>query len=277
MKKFGKNIKIFLIDGDIDGRWTCELSNWTGKAYKIPRNLVKECAQREDLQKPGVYFLFGMQEDGKPLVYIGESEVIYKRLVEHLNTKDYWNECIVFISKDEYLNKAHIKYLEHRFYSLAKEAKRYVIKNDTIPTKSNVSEAEEAELEEFIYNAKILIGTLGHKAFEPIKKTAGHEGQTLFYFQRKGGERGKGVGLPTSEGFVVLKGAYVAPELLESANQWVKDLRNKHKDKIKDNYTTEDILFSSPSAASAFLCGGTSNGLVEWKTKEGITLKEMQG
>lgn len=156
-------------------------------------------------KKPGVYFLFGIQEDGKPLVYVGESEVIYKRLVEHLNTKDYWNECVVFISKDEYLNKAHIKYLEHRFYSLAKEANRYVIKNDTIPTKSNLSEAEEAELEEFIYNAKILIGTLGHKTFEPIKKTIDQEQDTLFYFERRGGKRGKGKGIPTSEGFIVSK------------------------------------------------------------------------
>lgn len=276
MKKFGKNIKLFLIDGDVNGRWICELSNWTGKAYKIPRNLVKECADREELQKSGVYFLFGMQEDGKPLIYIGESEVIYTRLLQHLTTKDYWNECIVFISKDEYLNKAHIKYLEHRFYSSAKEANRYVIKNDTVPTKSNVSEGEEAELEEFIYNAKILIGTLGHKAFEPVARTIDTK-ETLFYFERKKGERGKGVGIPTSEGFVLFKGAFVAPDSLGSANQWVEDLRNKHKDKIKNNITTEDILFSSPSAASAFLCGGSSNGLVEWKTADGIELKQMQG
>jgi hypothetical protein len=276
MKKFGKNIKLFLIDGDVNGRWICELSNWTGKAYKIPRNLIKECADREELQKSGVYFLFGMQEDGKPLIYIGESEVIYTRLLQHLTTKDYWNECIVFISKDEYLNKAHIKYLEHRFYSSAKEANRYVIKNDTVPTKSNVSEGEEAELEEFVYNAKILIGTLGHKAFEPVARTIDTK-ETLFYFERKKGERGKGVGIPTSEGFVLFKGAFVAPDLLGSANQWIEDLRNKHKDKIKNNITTEDILFSSPSAASAFLCGGSSNGLVEWKTTDGIELKQMQG
>jgi hypothetical protein len=42
MKKFGKTIKLFLIDGEPNGRMTCELSNWTGKAYRIPRILVKE-------------------------------------------------------------------------------------------------------------------------------------------------------------------------------------------------------------------------------------------
>lgn len=39
--KFGKTIKIFLIDGDPNCRMSCELSNWTGKAYKIPRVKIK--------------------------------------------------------------------------------------------------------------------------------------------------------------------------------------------------------------------------------------------
>ena len=27
----GKSLKIFLMDGIVNGRWMCELSNWTGK------------------------------------------------------------------------------------------------------------------------------------------------------------------------------------------------------------------------------------------------------
>jgi len=274
MLKFGKNIKLFLLDGEVNGRWICELSNWTGKAYKIPRNLLKECAQRSELQGPGIYFLFGLQEDGDPIIYIGESENLYERLIYHLKLKDYWNECIALFSKDDYLNKAHIKYLEHSFYTLAKEAKRYLVKNENVPTKSAISEAEEAELQEFIHNARIIIGTLGHKSFEPI--TICNDNSEKYYFERSKGQGGKGVGMVTSEGFVVFKGAYVKPEMLPSANKWVNDLRKKNSDKIIDSYTTEDILFSSPSAASAFLCGGTSNGLIEWKNIEGIELKKAQ-
>jgi hypothetical protein len=47
--KFGKTIKIFLIDGDPNGRMSCELSNWSGKAYKIPRIKIKDCTDRGDL------------------------------------------------------------------------------------------------------------------------------------------------------------------------------------------------------------------------------------
>ena len=77
--KFGKVIKLFLMDGTPNGRWMCELSNWTGIAYKIPRNMVKESENREELSAPGVYFLFGRDDEkDKPLVYIGEAENIIK-------------------------------------------------------------------------------------------------------------------------------------------------------------------------------------------------------
>jgi len=69
----GKSISLFLIDGTPDGVIACELSNWTGKGYKIPRNNLKDVSNRSDLKKPGVYFLIGLNEDDKETVYIGES------------------------------------------------------------------------------------------------------------------------------------------------------------------------------------------------------------
>lgn len=62
--KFGKTIKIFLIDGESNGRMSCELSNWSGKAYKIPRIKIKDCSDRNDLNNTGVYLLFGKDEIG---------------------------------------------------------------------------------------------------------------------------------------------------------------------------------------------------------------------
>ena len=37
----------------------------------------------------------------------------------------------------------------------------------------------------------------------------------------------------------------------------------------------ENILFKSPSYAAAFVIGGNANGLMEWKTKDGIPLKNI--
>ena len=155
MKKFGKTIKLFLIDGEPNGRMTCELSNWTGKAYKIPRIMIKESYSREDLQSPGIYLLFGENEDGKGLVYIGEAETIIDRLKQHVAQKEFWSEVILFISKDENLNKAHIKYLESRLYEITKKVNHYELENNTVPAKSSISESEIAEMGGEVKNIKI--------------------------------------------------------------------------------------------------------------------------
>jgi hypothetical protein len=38
----------------------------------------------------------------------------------------------------------------------------------------------------------------------------------------------------------------------------------------------ENILFRSPSYAAAFVIGGHVNGLIEWKTIDGVSLKEIE-
>jgi len=38
---------------------------------------------------------------------------------------------------------------------------------------------------------------------------------------------------------------------------------------------TRDVEFSSPSAAASVIEGGSANGLIEWRTKDGRVLKEL--
>ena len=37
----GKNINMFLMEGDVTSSIKCTLSNWTGVIYKIPRTKLK--------------------------------------------------------------------------------------------------------------------------------------------------------------------------------------------------------------------------------------------
>ena len=99
--RYGKTIKLFLMDSDPDGRIICELSNWTGKAYRIPRGKVKDCSDREDLKSTAVYLLFGKAETStdKANVYIGEAENVYTRLVSHISEKEFWNEAVSTYAK----------------------------------------------------------------------------------------------------------------------------------------------------------------------------------
>ena len=105
-------VKIFLVQGDPDSLRTAEISNWTGKAVAGPRSQLDAVLQREEAGKPGVYFLTGINPDtGKERVYIGEAEVVRSRIRGHLD-RDFWKAISFFVSKDENLTKAHIKYLE---------------------------------------------------------------------------------------------------------------------------------------------------------------------
>lgn len=277
---FGKTIKIFLIDGDPNGRMSCELSNWSGKAYKIPRIKIKDCTDREDLTSTGVYLLFGKDDEGKDQVYIGEAESILKRLNQQLTSKDFWNEAIIFISKDENLNKAHIKYLENRLHDIAKSANRYKIDNSIIPTQSSISESDRAEMEEFIEYIKMLVNTLGHKVFDEKREFKPKQKQETFFIQAARGADGQGE--PTSDGFVVFKNSKAAGSTVTSMTQHFINFRQKLIDEgvlIKKGEFLEfpeDYIFSSPSTAACIVLGRNANGLTEWKQKDGRTLKEFE-
>ena len=278
--KFGKTIKIFLIDGDPNGRMSCEISNWSGKAYKIPRIKIKDCADRNDLASTGVYLLFGKRDDGKDLVYIGEAESILKRLNQQLTQKEFWNEAIIFISKDENLNKAHIKYLENRLHLIAGSANRYIIDNSVTPTQSQISESDRAEMEEFIENIKMLVNTLGHKVFDEKREFIRKQKQAVFLIRAARGADGNGE--PTSEGFVVFKGSKAAATIVNSMNPNFVNLRQRliTEGILVDRGTffefSDDYIFSSPSTAAVMVMGRNANGLTEWKSNEGKTLKEYE-
>ncbi|MBF0241840.1 MAG: GIY-YIG nuclease family protein [Desulfamplus sp.] len=283
---FGKTIKLFLIDGTANARISCELSNWTGKAYKIPRNNLKQCFDRPELETTGVYMLFGKSSNtvSKNIIYIGEAENIYKRLQQHLKEKDFWNETVVFISKDENLNKAHIKYLENRLHQIASEANRFEILNNQIPTQSSVSESDKAEMEEFLSNIIMLVNILGYNAFEKIGETGNvrsvHVAENVFFIRATRGANGKGK--PSREGFAVFKDSIIADPITNSYPKNMKILRNKLLDEGKieringELVLVEDYVFSSSSTAAMIVMGRSANGLTEWKTANGLTLQEYE-
>ena len=275
---FGKVIKLFLVDGTPNKRWICELSNWTGLAYKLPRNMVKDSETRAELSSPGVYFLFGYDDiRDRPLIYIGEAENIIKRLKQHLEKKDNWNEAITFISKDTNLNKAHIKYLENQFYNIAKNCDRYTVDNNNIPTKSTVSEAEQAELEEFIHNSKILVNALGHKVFENLSENQSEKQDKSPIFSISAGY-GKAYATQTSDGFVLLKGSSIHEIAAESLNNGIRKQveQSRASGEIDDGKLLNDKLFTSSSAAAAFAAGYSISGPQQWKTDKGETLKVFE-
>ena len=275
-----KTIKLFLMDGEPSGRMKCSLANWTGIAYKIPRTALDKCKDLDILKQSGVYFLFGTDKSDNAVVYIGQAGArkngkgLLLRIQEPHASIDYWTEAVMFTTTNNSFGPTEISYLENRFCNMAVQSGRYVVKNGNDPNPGNITEETESELEEFIDYAKIVMGTLGHKVFEPFAPSSEVEDEELVLYL----EYGKGIasGKRTSDGFVIFKGSAVNPSLTKSCpERTIKD-RKKYASKInKNGVLISDILLSSPSSAAGFVGGASLSGNALWKDSNGKTLKEL--
>lgn len=276
---FNKTIQMCIFDGNPNGRIMCELSNWNGRVYKISRKDLNDYAERQDSTFTGVYFLFGKDEENNDTVYIGEAERMIVRLKQHLKDQNYWNDCVVVISKDNVLNKAHVKYLENKFYNLANDSKRASIINNTVPTCSSISEFDEAMLEEFIENAKLLVNTLGYKVFDKIDISAieNKKENHIFYIKAARGADAKGI--LVSEGFLVVKNSKIAIDTTPSMPDSLIKMRMRliNKGIISSDFIfLTDYIFTSPSVAASIVMGRSANGRTEWKTADNRNIKDIE-
>lgn len=279
---YGKSIELFLVNGTADSLITAELSNWNGKAIKIPRIEVTSC-KREDITQAGVYFLFCKEDDGSDSVYIGEAENVKDRLIQHLRDyqaekeKYYWSTAVIFVGRD--LNKALIRYLENRFVEIARNSKRYIVLTKNTYRNTVMKESQIAVMEEFIDNVKILINALGYKLLEPFSQveSPASEADDEMLFLTSGSA--KATGKVTTEGFVVFEDAIINEKTsTKSLSAGMQKLRQTliDSDKVQNWKTTEVILFSSSSAAADFILGYSVSGPQMWKTKDGRTLKDIE-
>jgi len=275
-------IKLFLPLGDPKRLRTAELSNWSGKAIAAPRTDLDLLLQREELSKPGVYFLLGADpETGKSMAYIGEAEAVADRLKQH-KVKEFWSSAIAFVSKDENLTKSHIRYLEGRLIETAKEVARYKLQNSQ-GSGAKLPESDLNDMEVFLERVSQLLPVLGSELLSPVtvKKESGPV-EPRYTCSMKGalarGER-------TPNGFAVFKGSTAATQLRASVQKngpWIVSLREQLLNEgalIEENgflVFTKDVEFSSPSAAAAVVHGGNAAGPIAWKTEDGRTLKEIE-
>ena len=216
---------------------------------------------------------------GRDMAYVevGEGDPIKPRLEQHASKKDFWTSCIAFTSKDENLNKAHVQYIESRLITFAAQAKRCVLDNGNAPALPSLSEADAADAEGFLSEMMLCFPVLGLSVFTaaaPIQKSA-----NLLFINAKGI---KAEGMETHDGFVVRTGSGAVKGEVPSCHAYLKELRaalisNGVLKPAGDGYVfAQDYIFPSPSTAAGVVQGRAANGRVDWKTKDGKTLKDLQ-
>jgi hypothetical protein len=274
-------VKIFLAEGDPASVRTAEISNWTGKAVAGPRSQLELVLQRDEARKPGIYFLTGINsETGKPRVYVGEAEVIRSRLRGHLD-RDFWKTVIFFVSKDENLTKAHIKYLEGKLIEMTKAADRFELEN-TNASGSHLPESDSADMDVFLAKVEQLLPVLGQDFLKPVvKASASVKPSELLTCTIK---KVKATGRPSESGFLVVKGSEAVLQERPSVKKY------PYPSTVRSQLLSEGVLteqgdrlvfakdyeFTSPSAAASVIHGGHANGLISWKNSRGLTLKELE-
>ena len=274
-------VRIFLAKGSPTSVRTAEISNWTGKAVAGPRSQIDEMLKRNEAGKPGVYFLTGVNpESGKDRVYIGEAEVIRNRIKGHMD-RDFWKTLVFFVSKDENLTKAHIKYLEGKLIDIARAVGRFELEN-TQASGSHLPESDAADMDVFLIRMEQLLPILGQDFLKPLVKSEARTRKSdLLFCEIKGL---KAIGRQTDNGFVVLKEseAVLAERPSTQKYQYAANLRaglrsdgvlQQKKDRLVFVF---DYEFSSPSAAAAVVHGGQANGLTAWKDVKGESLKDKE-
>jgi len=283
----GKSVRLFLADGTPGGLLTAEIMNWTGHVVAAPRSDLAALLKRPEATRTGIYILLGDDPDslGGQKAYIGEGDDVSKRLYQHArsgnqNGKDFWDRAIVLTSKDTNLTKAHARYLESRFITLALQASRARLTNGTTPPPIVLPEADVSDMEYFIEQAKIVLPVLGVNIFRSPKTTTvapnpevvdARTVSPLFEMTLK--KSGIGASAQEVDGeFTVLEGSGARLKWTGAEGHSYTGLRAKLEqdgtlvpspDGLAMRFTRNHV-FASPSAAAAIVAGRSANGRVEW-------------
>ena len=172
------SIEIFVPDGDPEGLRIVSLKNWTGVGCVFPRHVWKDVRQREEFNQAGIYILSGYMEDEQsdipgaseiPVLYIGQTDVLRNRLNQHERSKDFWDRCIMFVSSNNFLNRAHVTWLEWALYQRAKSLNQCKLENSQEPQEPTLSPADKADMNAFLRQIYLILPIVNVRVFEEPK------------------------------------------------------------------------------------------------------------
>jgi len=273
---------------------TAELSNWTGKAVIGERRHTKLIQDFEELGVPRIYFLTSKSKLGiHTEIYIGEADEVNKRINNHFSQKEWWDNFIIFISKDSNLTKAHVRFLEKAVYEIAKQNLTTLnIRNLSEPSGSKLPASDIDDMDDYLENMIFILKNLGIIDFsiaEEKVKPASYK--NVFYLNltsNRINEKGKILQakmIITDSGYKLLKDSFIeSKQRISFKGKSYESLRNKIEKKgLFENSKISGVLvlikdldFDSPSAAASIVKNRLTNGRKEWKLKDGTSLDDFE-
>ena len=277
---YWKTITTYLVDWNPTWIKTIELSNWIWKWIIIPRAKLKDAKGRDELNKPAVYFLFWDNEEWEEFAYIWEAENLINKIQNHdSNNKWSWNKVIAFISKDNNLTKADVKYLESKAIERAKKASRYNLQNAVSPVENNLPEYQKSAMDEFLDNIDLLISANWNPILKEIIVNETNIDK-LYYCKWPDASA---TWTYSSEWFLVFKESKTRKKLSKTAWSWINWIQLKLLEEgVLEKFNSEqyifikNYLFKSPSTSAGLILSRRANWWLEWKDKGWKTLDDNE-
>lgn len=269
-----KKLETIYHNGQPDGIRSIRRYLSTMTTYVVPRPLLSEAKKLSGINRPGIYYLINENDDNKIVqIYIGQTRNGVVRLDDHNRSKDFWNKAIMFLADNKTFSLDMISGLEAFAINKTHESKRYKVENSVNP-KYEIDEYDLPLIEEVYEEIQFIMGTLGYKMDD--SKTSLDEAAVL-HTTRNGIEA---FGIYYGEKFEVLEGSRVNIDKKVNIERYNKQrnelLENGTISQIDGKYILNAVLtFNTPSGASDFILGGSTNGWMEWKNKDGKTLDEL--
>jgi hypothetical protein len=299
-----RSINIFLLDGDPNGIRVAQIMMSTIQAIAFRRSKLGQVRKTfPEIERPGVYILIGDDETepDRQTGYIGESESIGARLATHnsnrsgRDSKDFWTDTVVLISKDENLTKSHARYIEACLIRNTGSNPRWAIPNAKRPSgdAGKLPLSDRAAMDEFVDQTKTLVGALGWDLFREMRGRPDEVLQSeqthpsvvqLEELQFRFGGQGfsADMKLNASGEFVVLAGSKARVKTTSTIPRGTVALRKTliDSDVLKEEgdflVFTSNYSFSSASAAAAAVIGASANGRILWKLSDGRTYADWE-
>lgn len=269
-----KKLEVIYHNGQPDGIRSIRRNLSTMTTYVIPRPLLSEAKNISGINRPGIYYLIN-EDDGNKIVqlYIGQTHNGIARLDDHNRSKDFWNKAIMFLAENKIFTPDMISGLEKFAIIKAQESKRYKVENNIVP-KYEIDEYDLAAVEEIYDEIQFIMATQGYKMNDA--KSTLNKADILHTTQN-------GItafGVYNGEKFEVLDGSQInldKPAHLQRYNRQREELISQQSIVNADGkYILKvTVEFDTPSGASNFVLGGSTNGWTEWKNKDGKTLDEL--
>ncbi len=269
-----KKLEIYYPSGELDGIRCIKRHFSPLTTYVIPRMLRKDAKQLEGITRCGIYFLINDNDDNKiTQIYVGQTTDGINRLDDHERHKIFWNKAIMFLADNDTFTLNILSGVEAHAIRQARESKNYSVEN-TVQPRFKVDEFDVQTILDIYDEIKFIMGTQGY-GMDNGKSTVSDD--NLLHTTRNGVNA---FGAYSGEKFHVFEGSQISVDKranLEKYNDMRSELISKGDIELRDGvYILKvNLEFKSPSGASDFVLGGSTNGWVEWKNKHGKTLDEI--